>query len=474
MDVWPLDKMGSLFTRAITTADAYLNDIDSVVSGGAEEDPSTKLRRIELFKVFTAPSADQEVIDVLSSGMLTQGPRVERFESELSDFLEGALYVDTVNSATSGLQLALEVLKSPHEESGWPGILPSDKVLAPTLTCWAATCSILNSGLHPVWIDADPETGCAVNFFDLADKLTHETKVVEIIHWGGTPIDVRALDRMLDAAAPRLGFRPVVIEDCAHAFGARYPDGRIVGTSGNICVFSFQAIKVLTCGDGGAIVFPETAHGAELHRETRLLRWFGIDRDRRKDPASDGTDYRLEGDITRHGGKFHMNDYNAALGLANLSHVPLLVDKARSNCLKLSEGIATLTHVRLLMGRGGITEDAYEDDDDDTESLLYSSCWLFSVWVSNKPAFLKCCAEHGIVTSQVHRRNDTHSCVVATSSSQCKLPGIDELEQHLTCLPCGWWVTSEDIARIVNACKVYETITTAHARKELDNYRNND
>ena len=451
--------MGTLFARAITTADIYLNGMYDIImtmtmSSDRDGDGATTPRRIELFKVFTAPSSYQEVSDVLDSGMLTQGSRVERFENELSDFLEGALYVNTVNSATSGLQLALEVLKSPHKESGWPGILPSDKVLAPTLTCWAATCSILNAGLQPVWIDANPKTGCAVDLFDIADKLTRETKVVEIIHWGGTPVDVRSLDKLLDAAAPRLGFRPLVIEDCAHAFGACYPDGRIVGTSGNICVFSFQAIKVLTCGDGGAIVFPETAHGAELYRETRLLRWFGIDRDRRKDPASDGTDYRLEGNITRHGGKFHMNDYNAALGLANLPHVPELVEKARSNCLELSEGIATLKHVRLLMGKSD------DDNNESSSSLLsYSSCWLFSVWVSDKPAFLKCCAKHGIVTSQVHRRNDTHSCV------ECKkllLPGIDELEQHLMCLPCGWWVSSEDLARIVNVCKLYDNACCCH------------
>jgi dTDP-4-amino-4,6-dideoxygalactose transaminase len=228
-----------------------------------------------------------------------------------------------------------------------------------------------------------------------------------------------------------------VVEDCAHAFGARYPDGRLVGTSGNICVYSFQAIKVLTCGDGGAIVLPETEHGTVLNKACRLLRWFGIDRDRRKDPAADGTDYRLEGTVGEHGGKLHMNDFNATLGLANLAFVEGLVEKARDNTRVLRQGLEGLKHVRPLGSAGD-----------------GSSCWLFSLWVSDKPAFLKKCAERDIVASQVHRRNDKHSCVAHCEGAP--LPGIDELEVHLACVPCGWWIDSGGILRIIDACQAYE------------------
>lgn len=395
------------------------------------------MNRLELFKVFVSPTAVQELSDVLSSGMLTQGPRVETFEKLLREFLNVA-HVDTVNSATSGLQLALQLLKRP--EKFWSGIKSTDKVLTPALTCWAATCSILNNDLTPVWIDADPLTGCA-SLADIEDKLTAETKVVEIMHWGGTTIDVQALDRILDEAEKRLGFRPVVIEDCAHAFGASYPDGRPVGSSGNICVFSFQAIKTLTCGDGGAIVFPDTPFGVVLHRRARLLRWFGIDRDRRKNPDSDGTDYRLEGDVEEHGGKLHMNDFNAALGIANLPHVRNLIDKARNNCKLLCQNLSKFNHVRPMSSA----------KDPNFEK---SSCWLFSVWVSDKGSFFKCCHRHNITTSQVHRRNDVHSCVARCHGFP--LAGVEEIELHLACLPCGWWISSDDIGRIIKACDEYE------------------
>jgi len=396
-------------------------------------------QRLELFKVFVSENALKEVGSVLRSGTLTQGPRVEQFEGALRDYL-GAKHVATVNSATSGLELALRALRASHGD--WPGLRDGDKVLTPALTCWAATCAILNEGLEPVWLDADPATGCA-SVSDIAAKLTTETKVVEVMHWGGTPFDVRALDEVLDAAVARLGFRPVVVEDCAHAFGARYLDGRLVGTSGNVCVFSFQAIKVLTCGDGGAVVLPASTHGEALNERCRLLRWFGIDRDRKKEPASDGTDYRLEGNVAEHGGKLHMNDYNAVLGLANLPHVPQLVDSARANAKVLRTALCQLEHVRPL---------CLKDD----PVCQKASCWLFSVWVTDKATFLRCCARQDVVTSQVHRRNDAHSCV-----SHCggrPLPGLDELELHLACLPCGWWVTPQDLARIIEACQGYETM----------------
>lgn len=394
--------------------------------------------KLELFKVFVSDDAHEQVGGVLRSGTLTQGPRVDEFEASLQSFIGGNSHVVTVNSATSALQLALRVLKEPYDGS-WPGLVPGDTVLTPALTCWAATCSILNEGLVPAWIDADTRSG-SVSLADIDGKLTKQTKVVEVMHWGGTPVDVQELDRILDAAAPRLGFRPMVIEDCAHAFGARYPDGRLVGTSGNICVWSFQAIKILTCGDGGAVVLPDTPHGRALNSRCRLLRWFGIDRDRRKAPAADGTDFRLEGDVDQHGGKFHMNDYNATLGLSNLPHVAALVELARENTRQLRQGLSELNHVRYL------GSDAGEG----------SSCWLFSVWVRHKPEFLRLTAARGIVSSQVHRRNDVHSCVAHCAAGP--LWGIDHLDQHLTCLPCGWWIDSDGISRIIEACLAYEEV----------------
>ena len=105
-------------------------------------------------------------------------------------------------------------------------------------------------------------------------------------------------------------FKPAVIEDCAHAFGSTYKNQKL-GNHGNICTFSFQAIKHLTCGDGGMIVVPHQ----ELHRRSKLMRWYGIDRENNK------KDFRCETDIMEWGFKFHMNDINATIGIENLKNI---------------------------------------------------------------------------------------------------------------------------------------------------------
>ena len=92
----------------------------------------------------------------------------------------------------------------------------------------------------------------------------------------------------------------MVVEDCAHTWGSTY-HGTHLGTHGNTAVFSFQAIKHLTSGDGGLMVVPDD----DLYRRGKLLRWYGIDRE------GDRADFRCEADVTEFGFKFHMNDIDA-------------------------------------------------------------------------------------------------------------------------------------------------------------------
>ena len=87
------------------------------------------------------------------------------------------------------------------------------------------------------------------------------------------------------------GFKPVVIEDCAHALGSEF-DGKKIGSHGNICTFSFQAIKHLTSVDGGLLIVPHK----ELFDRGKLLRWYGIDREN-----TSRKDFRCEGDIKEWG-----------------------------------------------------------------------------------------------------------------------------------------------------------------------------
>jgi hypothetical protein len=217
----------------------------------------------------------------------------------------------------SGLHLALHMTAGAGRAAR-PGEPPEGEVLTTALTCTATNWPILANGLRIRWIDVDPAT-LNVDLDDVARKISPATRAIVVVHWAGYPLDLDRLRGILDAAEARHGFRPAVIEDCAHAWGSTYR-GQPLGNHGNIAVYSFQAIKSLTTGDGGVVVFPTE----ELAERAKILRWYGIDRRVPEGP-------RLTADIPEYGFKFHMNDINAAIGLANLPSVDARVARHQEN-----------------------------------------------------------------------------------------------------------------------------------------------
>jgi dTDP-4-amino-4,6-dideoxygalactose transaminase len=198
-----------------------------------------------------------------------------------------------------------------------------------------------------------------------------------------------------------------------------------MGTSGNYCAFSFQAIKHLTTGDGGLLVLPNEK---ELER-ARLLRWYGIDRNYRGK-----TDFRVEQDIEEHGYKFHMNDINATIGLSNLKHIDSILEKHISNAMFYHKNLSNVSGLILPK----------------KEPEVQSSYWLFTLKVEDRNNFMLRMQEKGIVTSRVHDRNDRHPCV---KEFKTELPQLDDLIDQIVCIPVGWWVTEEEREYIVSSIK---------------------
>ena len=330
----------------------------------------------------------------------------------------------TLNSATAGLTLALRLLRDPAPDAGWPGFDRStDTVLSPALTCFATNAAILANGCRIGWLDTD-NTTANVSMSDIRRKLSATTKVVYVVHWGGYPVDLDSLRDLQLEHEHKYGYRFAIIEDCAHAFGAEYAGAKL-GTHGNICVFSFQAIKHLSTGDGGLITLPTT----QLYERAKLLRWFGIDRDKRN---YNRKDFRMENNIAEWGYKFHMNDINATIGLHNLPHINDMLAKNRRNSRTLYDKLSNTPGITLL----------------ENSTQCNSACWLFTMKVDRKPEFIEKMKTAGIMTSQVHNRNDTNSCVAEFA---CDLPNITELEASLICIPVGWWLEQEDLDYMVNA-----------------------
>jgi dTDP-4-amino-4,6-dideoxygalactose transaminase len=354
----------------------------------------------------------------LLSGHITQGPRVEEFEDKLRTLFNHP-YIVTLNSATSGITLALRMIRDSLP------LLPDNEfyeVLSVPLTCMATNVPILANGFKIKWVDVDRETGL-IDLVDLERKITKSTRILTFVHWGGYPVDLDSLKMILDRKELELGFRVQVIEDCAHAFLSEY-NNKLLGTHGNFAIFSLQAIKHLTTGDGGLLFCPSK----EFYESARILRWYGIDRDKRN---YKGTDFRLEADVKNWGYKFHMNDINATIGLANLPHIPELIEKARENARFYDQNIKN-SQIRCHQYYSDSRKSAY---------------WLYTIMVDEKQKFIDYMKENEIMVSQVHQRNDVHTCF---NDFKTELVNLDYVENHIVCIPVGWWITPEVRSNIVS------------------------
>ncbi len=218
------------------------------------------------------------------------GPEVLAFENELLQFLRDGreaslsqLGVACVSTGTSALHLAGQAI----------GLQPGDEVLVPTFTYVASFQAVSATGAIPVACDVDPRTGL-LDFQDAARRVTARTKAVLYVHYAGEPGDLDSLY----AFSARFGLR--TIEDAAHSFGGAFR-GRRIGTLGDVVCFSFDAIKNLTSGEGGAVVTSD----AQVLRLVKAARRLGLD--------------ETTQDVYAQGWRYHMSDLMAAIGRAQLA-----------------------------------------------------------------------------------------------------------------------------------------------------------
>ena len=379
---------------------------------------------IPLFKVFMSNKVSDSVSEVLNSGYIGQGTMVDKFEENLKEWFQ-LDYLLTTNSATSAEHLALHMLKNKTDNqkvfdgagsynSHWGGLKDGDEVLCTPLTCTATNWPVLANNLKIKWVDVDANT-LNMDLDDLARKITPKTRIIYLVHWGGYPVDLDRVKQIQNKTERMYGFKPIVIEDCAHALGSEYNNSKI-GSHGNICTFSFQAIKHLTSVDGGALIVPHK----DLLDRGKLLRWYGIDRQ-----DTSRKDFRCEEDIKEWGFKFHMNDVSAAVGIENLKKVDKLISTHKSNGKYYNDSLKNVDGVTLLKNEYGFD----------------SSYWIYTMKVDNRNDFMRMMNDKGIMVSRVHERNDKHTCV---SDFLSHLPTLDEVAEEMICIPVGWWVSQED------------------------------
>jgi len=324
------------------------------------------MQQIPLFKSYVHHTAAQYVNQVLVTTLLSEGEGVKTFESKLTETL-GLVNPIAVNSGTSALHLALLLA----------GIGPGDEVICPAQTFVATALAILYTGATPIFVDIKYDTG-NIDPKDIEHRITEKTRALMVVHWGGYPCDMTEIQ----AIASKYGL--AVIEDAAHALGATYQN-QPIGSIADFTCFSFQATKHLTTGDGGALCCKDDAN---YHRALKA-RWLGIDR-ANTTPSILG---ERQFDISTLGYKYHLNDYAAALGLANLETFPQRLAKRQSYAKRYIEALKTTPGITLF----------------NIKTDRQHAYWCFGLHVEKRENFIRALHSKGIHTSVVHQRIDRNS-----------------------------------------------------------------
>ncbi|MBF0544786.1 MAG: DegT/DnrJ/EryC1/StrS family aminotransferase [Candidatus Riflebacteria bacterium] len=368
-------------------------------------DPSEGLT---LFYPTVPKTAIDEVAATLATRWIGQGPRVERFEQQF----KAKYLIDhsplAVGSGTDALHLAYLLA----------GLQADDEVLVPVFTCTATNIPLLYIGAKVNFVDIDPQT-MNISIADLKRKINDRTRAIVTVDYGGICCDYDEINSLA------LKYNIPVIQDAAHSLGSRY-DGKIVGSFSDFVIFSFQAIKTLTTGDGGMLAI----RNKTLLPRAKKLRWFGIDRESKQGGI-------WENDIVDVGYKYQMTDIAAAMGLGGLEKVDSNISHRKAIFAKYQENLKNFSGVKVIAPV--------------SEKALDFCPWLLTVLVEgDRVGLMDKLREQKIESAQVHFRNDRYSIF---GQRRKDLPVMDELEHRYLVLPSHPRVTLEQVDKVCSVVK---------------------
>lgn len=263
--------------------------------------------KVPIAKPIIGDEEIENVVEVMKSGMIAQGPKVEEFEQKFAEWV-GADYGIAVNSGTAALHTALLAC----------GIEEGDEVITTPFTFIASGNSIVYTGAKPVFADIDLKT-YTLDPDTVEDLITENTKAIVPVQLYGQAADMDSINEI----AEKYGL--IVIEDAAQAHGATC-NGQKVGSIGDMSCFSFYPTKNMTTSEGGMI----TTDDEDLAESAKMFR-------------AHGASVRYHHDAI--GYNFRMTDISAAIGLAQLDKIDGFNDKRIANADYLNNGLKDIEGV---------------------------------------------------------------------------------------------------------------------------------
>jgi len=361
---------------------------------------------IELFHPNVTPRMIDNVTKTLSSKWIAQGPQVKEFEKRFSEKISGYYPVAT-NSTTAALHLAY-ILSNIQE---------GDDVVSTVFTCTATHIPLLWMKANIIFSDIQKET-MNIDPIDVEKKITNKTKAIICVNYSGYPCDFEHLRYLADKHKCKL------ICDNAHGIKTTYK-GKKIEDWCDYVIYSFQAIKFITTGDGGMIV----CKSKDEEKLLKKLRWFGID----KEEKMDGT---WDGNVDVVGYKYHMNDIAASMGLAALEDLDLTLKRYSMQYSLYKDKLGNMIIPSI---------------DEKFNS------WLCTIKTENSDKLQNYLKEKNIETGKVHYRNDQYKIFCG---KKLNLPNMNYMEDKYLVLPMNVKTSKEDIEIITNNIKMFNKMYT--------------
>ncbi len=369
---------------------------------------SDKQKGALLFYPYISKKSAQNIKKVLSTRWIGQGPGVDKFEKKFQQIFSKKNSALATGSGTDSLHLAYLLA----------GLKKGDEVITTVFTCTATNIPLLYIGANIKFADIDPMT-MNISIDSVKKLISKKTKAIVCVHYGGLPCEMNELQKLSRK------YKIPIIEDAAHAMGAKY-NGKPVGSISDFTTFSFQAIKHFTTGDGGML----TIKNNKLLKKAKRLRWFGIDREGKQN----GT---WENDVFETGYKYQMTDIAATLGYDSLLDFNKILNHRRKIFKIYLDKLSKNKNIICI-------------NDDDKKK--YHSAWLFTIALEKKDFLQKKLREYRIETNQVHFRNDRYSIFKKFVKGQ-KFKNMDFIENKYLVLPLHHKISSKqavDISNLIN------------------------
>lgn len=355
------------------------------------------------------PEELDAVSRVFDSRWLGMGAVTREFEEALKPYV-GARHVIAVNTGTSALHLALDAL----------GLKRGDEVVVPSLTFVACIQAIRATGATPVFCEVGLST-LTMDVNDALDAMTGRTRVIMPVHYGGEVCD---MDGLMAAAHDR-GI--TVVDDAAHAFGSTYR-GRLVGQLADVSCFSFDPIKNITCGEGGAV----TTDNDDLAQKMIPKRILGIDNDT-------WARYRNQRSwayqVVTPGWRYHLSNINAAIGLAQLKRFDQYRSRKREIVRRYDDVFRTIEGL-------GVIEHHLAD--------TFPFFYIVRVLSDRRDALVNHLKERGVATGVHYIPNHLHPLF---SDQKRSLPLTERLYREIVTLPLYYEMTDSDVETVIDGVR---------------------